>query len=140
MHWISLYTYSPPSECIFNHWVIKLRLGMNLFDLIKMWIPWGGYGEEGVRWRWSQVCSIVRRCEHMEHGSYSRTWTYSNQGEIIRIMTWIRCEDWLMSDLAVSFSESVLSPSWIQVFFILIEDFLSLSWFKFPLFWLKEFV
>jgi len=33
-----------------------------------------------VRWRWSQVCSIVRGCEHMEHGGYSRTWMYSSQG------------------------------------------------------------
>ena len=33
----------------------------------------------------------------------------------------------LMSDLAVSFSVSVLSPSWIQVFFILIEGVLSPS-------------
>ena len=36
-----------------------------------------------------------------------------------------------MSDLAVSFSESVLSPSWIQVSFILIEGVLSLSWIQF---------
>ena len=33
-----------------------------------------------------------------------------------------------MSDLVVSFSESVLSPSWIQVFFIPIEGVLSPSW------------
>jgi len=24
--------------------------------------------------------SIVRGCEHMEHGSYSQTWTYLSQG------------------------------------------------------------
>jgi len=35
-----------------------------------------------------------------------------------------------MSDLVVSFSESVLSASWIQVFFILIEGILSLSWIQ----------
>jgi len=35
-----------------------------------------------------------------------------------------------MSDLTVSFSGSVLSPSWIQVFFILIEGVLSLSWIQ----------
>ena len=35
-----------------------------------------------------------------------------------------------MSDLAVSFSGSVLSPSWIQVFFILIEGVLSVSWIQ----------
>ena len=34
----------------------------------------------------------------------------------------------LILDLAVSFSGSVLSTSWIQVFFILIEGVLSLSW------------
>jgi len=33
-----------------------------------------------------------------------------------------------MSDLAVFFSESVLSPIWIQVSFILIEGVLSPSW------------
>jgi len=33
-------------------------------------------------------------------------------------------------DLTVSFSGSVLSPSWIQVFFILIEGVLSLSWIQ----------
>ena len=33
-----------------------------------------------------------------------------------------------MSDLAVSFHRSALSPNWIQVFFILIEGVLSLSW------------
>ena len=32
-----------------------------------------------------------------------------------------------MSDLAASFSGSILNPSWIQVFFILIEGVLSLS-------------
>ena len=35
-----------------------------------------------------------------------------------------------MSDLAVFFSEFILSPSWIQVFFILIEGVLSLSWIQ----------
>ena len=35
-----------------------------------------------------------------------------------------------MSDLAVFFSKSVLSPSWIQVFFILIEGVLSPSWIQ----------
>ena len=35
-----------------------------------------------------------------------------------------------MSDLAVSFSGFVLSPSWIQVFFTLIEGVLSLSWIQ----------
>ena len=35
-----------------------------------------------------------------------------------------------MSDLAVSFSGSVLSLSCIQVFFILIEDVLSPSWIQ----------
>jgi len=35
-----------------------------------------------------------------------------------------------MSDLIVSFSESVLSPSWIRVSFILIEGVLSLSWIQ----------
>ena len=35
-----------------------------------------------------------------------------------------------MSDLTVFFSESVLSPSWIQVFFILIEGVLSPSWIQ----------
>ena len=35
-----------------------------------------------------------------------------------------------MSDLAVFFSGSVLSPSWIQVFFILIEGVLSPSWIQ----------
>ena len=58
-----------------------------------------------------------------------------------------------MSDLAVFFSGYVLSPSWIQVSFILIESVSSLSWiqvsfiliervclvFKFALFCLKEF-
>jgi len=33
-----------------------------------------------------------------------------------------------MSDLTASFSGSVLSPSWIQVSFILIEGVLSPSW------------
>jgi len=37
-----------------DRWVIKFRSGLNLFDLIKLWTPWGGYGEEWVRWRWSQ--------------------------------------------------------------------------------------
>ena len=42
------------------------------------------------------------------------------KGEIVRIMTRIRREgSRVMSDLAVSFSGSVLSPSWIQVSFIL---------------------
>jgi len=45
-----------------------------------------------------------------------------------------------MSDLTVFFSGSVLSPSWIQVFFILIEGILSLSWIQVFLFRLKEFV
>jgi len=58
----------------------------------------------------------------------------------VRIMTWIRREGWLMSDLAVSFSGSVLSLSWIQVFFIWLKVFWVRVWFKFPLFWLKEFV
>ena len=35
-----------------------------------------------------------------------------------------------MSDLAVFFSGSVLSPSWIQISFILIEGILSLSWIQ----------
>ena len=35
-----------------------------------------------------------------------------------------------MSDLVVFFSASVLSPSWIQVSFILIEGVLSLSWIQ----------
>ena len=35
-----------------------------------------------------------------------------------------------MSDLTISFSESVLNPSWIQVFLILIEGILSLSWIQ----------
>ena len=35
-----------------------------------------------------------------------------------------------MSNLAVSFSGSVLSPNWIQVSFTLIEDVLSLSWIQ----------
>ena len=35
-----------------------------------------------------------------------------------------------MSDLTVSFSESVLSSSLIQVFFILIEGALTLSWIQ----------
>ena len=43
-----------------------------------------GYGEEGVRWRWSQFCSIVRGYEHMEHGGLSQTWTYYVKGEIVR--------------------------------------------------------
>ena len=36
-----------------------------------------------------------------------------------------------MSDLVVSFSEFILSPSWIQVPSILIEGVLSLSWIQF---------
>ena len=36
-----------------------------------------------------------------------------------------------MSDLAVSFFGSVLSPTWIQVFFILIKGVLSPSWSQF---------
>ena len=43
------------------------------------------------------------------------------KGEIVKIMTRIRRECRLMSDLTVFFSGSVLSPSWIQVSFILIE-------------------
>ena len=39
----------------------------------------------------------------------------------VRIMTWIRREGWLISDLAVFFSGSVFSPNWIQVSFILID-------------------
>ena len=35
-----------------------------------------------------------------------------------------------MSDLAVFFSGSVLSLSWIQISFILIEDILSPSWIQ----------
>jgi len=35
-----------------------------------------------------------------------------------------------MSDLVVFFSGCVLSPSWIQVSFILIEDVLSPSWIQ----------
>jgi len=35
-----------------------------------------------------------------------------------------------MSDLAVSFSRSVLSPSWIQIFINLIEGVLSPSWIQ----------
>jgi len=35
-----------------------------------------------------------------------------------------------MSDLTVFFSESVLSPSWIQNFFILIEGVMSPSWIQ----------
>ena len=35
-----------------------------------------------------------------------------------------------MSDLAVSFSESVLNPNWILVFFIQIEGVLNLSWIQ----------
>ena len=35
-----------------------------------------------------------------------------------------------MSDLTVFFSGSVLSPSWIQVSFILIEGILSLNWLQ----------
>ena len=64
-----------------DHWVIKFRLGLNLFDLIKMWIPWGGYGEEGVRWRWSQVCSIVRRCEHKEWWLFSDLDVFKSRGD-----------------------------------------------------------
>ena len=57
------------------------------------------------------------------------------KGEIVRIMTRIRHEgSQLMSDLAVSFFGSVLSPSWIQVFFILIEGAWSLSWIQVFLF------
>ena len=26
------------------------------------------------------ICSIVHGYEHMEHGSYSQTWTYSSKG------------------------------------------------------------
>ena len=44
------------------------------------------------------------------------------KGEIVRIMTRICHEgSQLISDLVVSFSGSVLSPSWIQVSFILID-------------------
>jgi len=32
-----------------DHWVIKFKLRMNLFDLIKLRTPWGGYEKEGVR-------------------------------------------------------------------------------------------
>jgi len=39
----------------------------------------------------------------------------------VRIMTWIRREGLLMSDLVVSFYGSILSLSWIQVSFILID-------------------
>ena len=35
-----------------------------------------------------------------------------------------------MLDLIFSFSKSVLSPSWIQLFFILIEGVLSSSWIQ----------
>ena len=48
----------------------------------------------------------------------------------VRIMMWICREGWLMLDLAVFFSGSVLSPSWIQVSFILIEGALSPSWIQ----------
>ena len=113
-----------------DHWVIKFNLGLNLFDLIKMWTPWGRYREEGLRWRWSQVCSIVRVCEHMEHGGYLGLVRIQVKGEIVRIMTWICREDWLMSDLVVSFSGYVLSLSWSQVFFIVIEGILSPSWIQ----------
>ena len=34
----------------------------------------------------------------------------------------MRREGRLMLDLTVSFSESVLNPSWIQIFFILIDE------------------
>ena len=36
----------------------------------------------------------------------------------------------LISVLVISFSGSILSPSWIQVFFILIEGVLSPSWIQ----------
>ena len=58
----------------------------------------------------------------------------------IRIMTWICREAWLMSDLTVFFSESVLSPSWIQVSFILIESVLSPSWIQVFFILIEEFV
>ena len=35
-----------------------------------------------------------------------------------------------MSELAVSFSRSILSPSWIQVFFILVEGVLRWNWIQ----------
>jgi len=45
-----------------DRWVIKFRLGLNLFDLINWLTPLGGYEEEIVRWRWSQdlFCSWMR--------------------------------------------------------------------------------
>jgi len=52
------------------------------------------------------------------------------KGEIVRIKTWIHREGWLISDSTVSFFGSILSPSWIQVSFILIEGVLSLSWIQ----------
>ena len=56
---------------------------------------------------------------------------YDDSGlQRVRIMMWICHEGWLMSDLTVSFSRSVLSPSWVQVFFILIEGVLSPSWIQ----------
>ena len=43
-----------------------------------------------------------------------------------------------MSDFAVSFSVSVLNPSWIQVSFILIEGVLSPSWIQISFILIEE--
>ena len=62
-----------------DRWVIKFSLGLNLFALIKLWTHEGVM--EKREWDEDEVkfCSIVRGCEHMGHGGYSRTWTYSSQ-------------------------------------------------------------
>ena len=103
-----------------DRWAIEFRSGLTLFDLIKLWTPWGGYGEEKLN---GDEIKFVQLCVDMSIWSMVAILGVGSiqvKGEIVRIMTWIHREGWLMSDMAV-FSGSVISLSWIQVFFILIE-------------------
>ena len=76
-----------------DHWVIKFRLGLNLFDLIKLWTPWRGYGKEGVRWRWNQVlfnCAWMRA--HEAWWLFSDLDVFESRGRLLEFVTRIRRE------------------------------------------------
>jgi len=111
-----------------DRWAIEFRLGLTLFDLIKLWTPWGGYEEEGVGWYEVKFVQLCVDASTWNMVAILRLGLIQVKREIVKIITWIRREYWLVSDLVASFSGSVLSPSWIQVSFILIEGGLSPSW------------
>ena len=58
----------------------QVQVGPELVRPNQVINPMRGLWIRGSEMRRNQVCLIVGGCEHMEHGGYSQTWTYSSQG------------------------------------------------------------